>query len=123
MTRDRVLRAATWGKGKDLRTWDSPAQADIAVGARRVELAVLGAIAAGLPRPRAERAAREMLAVQASDWAFLDATGQAGDYPFRRSVEHAGSAYEAIHSAPGESIAPDLRSLAPDLDLAPLSVP
>ena len=67
--------------------------------------------------------AREMLAVQASDWAFLDRTGQADDYPFRRSVEHAGSAYEAIHSAPGESIAPDLRSLAPDLDLAPLSVP
>ena len=122
-TREHDLGPATWGRGKDLRTWDSPAQADISVGARRVELAVLGAIASGLPRPQAERAAREMLAVQASDWAFLDRTGQADDYPFRRSVEHAGSAYEAIHSAPGESIAPDLRSLAPDLDLAPLSVP
>jgi 1,4-alpha-glucan branching enzyme len=121
--RESDLSPATWGKGKDLRTWDSPAQADISVGARRVEIAVLGAIAAGLPRVRAERAAREMLAVQASDWAFLDATGQAGDYPFRRSVEHAGAAFEAIHSDPGESTDPDLRSLAPDLDLAPLSVP
>lgn len=121
--RERGLRPSSWGKGKDLRTWDSPAQADISVGARRVELAVLGAIASGLARPRAERAVREMLAVQASDWAFLDATGQAGDYPFRRSVEHAGSAFEAINSASGESIVPEVRSLAPDLDLAPLSVP
>lgn len=122
-TREVGLGASTWGAGKDLRTWDSPAQADISAGARRVELAVLGAIAAGLDRPRAERAAREMLAVQASDWAFLDATGQAGDYPFRRAVEHAGVAYEAIHSGTVEAVEPDLRSLAPDLDLAPLTTP
>ena len=121
--REMELRPASWGAGKDLRTWDSPAQADISAGARRVELAVLGAIAAGLDRPRAERAAREMLAVQASDWAFLDATGQAGDYPFRRAVEHARVAYEAIDSASGEAVDPELRALAPDLDLAPLTTP
>jgi 1,4-alpha-glucan branching enzyme len=122
-TREVDLGPSTWGAGKDLRTWDSPAQADISAGARRVELAVLGAIAAGLDRPRAERAAREMLAVQASDWAFLDATGQAGDYPFRRAVGHAGVAYEAIHSGTGEAVESNLRSLAPDLDLAPLTTP
>ena len=69
------------------------------------------------------RAAREMLAVQASDWAFLDATGQAGDYPFRRSVDHASAAYEAIHSAGGEEPDPTLRSLAPDLEMASLTTP
>jgi len=122
-SREAELGSGSWGAGKDFRTWDSAAQADISAGARRVELAVLGAIAAGLDRPRAERAAREMLAVQASDWAFLDATGQAGDYPFRRAVGHAGIAYEAIHSGTGEAVDPDLRSLAPDLDLAPLTTP
>lgn len=121
--RDEALAPATWGNGKDLRTWDSPAQADISVGARRVELAVLEALGHDLPQAEAERAAREMLAVQASDWAFLDATGQAGDYPFRRAVEHAGAAYEALDSATDETVSPTLRSLAPDLDLAPLTTP
>ncbi|MFM8888396.1 MAG: 1,4-alpha-glucan branching protein domain-containing protein [Solirubrobacterales bacterium] len=121
--REDVLMPASWGAGKDLRTWDSPAQADISAGARRVELSVLGAIASGLGPPASDRAAREMLAVQASDWAFLDATGQAGDYPFRRAVDHASAAYEAIHSAPGEEPEPTLRSLSPDLEMAPLTTP
>ena len=36
------------------------------------------------------RAARELLAVQASDWAFLDKRGQAGDYAYQRATDHAG---------------------------------
>ena len=46
----------------------------------------------------AARAARELLAVQASDWAFLDERGQAGDYAFQRATEHAEAALEAIDS-------------------------
>ena len=48
--------------------------------------------------PAALRAARELLAVQASDWAFLDKRGQAGDYAFQRATDHAEAMLEAIDS-------------------------
>lgn len=122
-TREVDLMPSTWGKGKDFRTWDSPGQADIALGARRLELAVCRAAARGLGRPAIERAVRELLAVQSSDWAFLDHTGQAGDYPFDRSASHAHAAFEALDFASSESPDPRLRSLAPDLDITPMLVP
>jgi 1,4-alpha-glucan branching enzyme len=118
---ERALAASTWGEGKDLGTWDSPAVADLAWGARRLELRLLRALSAGLGGPAAPRAARELLAVQASDWAFLDKRGQAGDYPFQRAVRHAESALEAIDSPAGTDSR--MRSLAPDLSLAPLLEP
>jgi 1,4-alpha-glucan branching enzyme len=118
----RPLAASTWGEAKDLRTWDSPAVADIAWAARRLELRLLRALSAGLPREAAARAARELLAVQASDWAFLDGRGEAGDYAFQRATAHAESALEAIGS-PSSGTDPRMRSLAPDLSLAPLMAP
>lgn len=117
----RPLAASSWGEGKDLRTWDSPAVADLAWAPRRLELRLLRALARGLPRPAAERAARELLAVQASDWAFLDKRGQAGDYAYNRATLHAEAALEAIDSAAGSE--PRMRALAPDLSLAPLLEP
>ncbi len=117
------LHGSSWGEGKDFRTWDAPAVADMASGARRLELAVSRAVAAGLERPRAERAVRELLAVQSSDWAFLDNRREAGDYAFERAVGHAESALEALDSATGVPLDSRLRSLAPDLSLAPLLVP
>ncbi len=74
------MRPSSWGEDKDLSTWDSPAVGDMAAAARRLELRVLRGLATGVPPAAAERAARELLAVQASDWAFLDRRGQAGDY-------------------------------------------
>ena len=68
-----------------------------------------------------ERAARELLALQASDWAFLDRRGQAGDYPYQRSTAHARALLEAIHSR--EPPDPRMRNLAPDLSLVPLLEP
>lgn len=121
--READLMPSTWGEGKDFRTWDSPTQADLALGARRLELAVCEAAAEGLGRGEIERAARELLAVQSSDWAFLDHTGQAGDYPFDRAVSHARAAFEALESDRSGSIDPRLRSLAPDLDVTPMLVP
>jgi predicted glycosyl hydrolase (DUF1957 family) len=79
------------------------------------------ALSSGLPAAAAERAARELLAVQASDWAFLDGRGEAGDYAFQRATAHAETALEAIDSP--ASIDPGMRSLAPDLSLAPLKAP
>lgn len=121
--RSNGLRASTWGEQKDFRTWDSPAVADLASGARRLELAVNRAVASGIGRDRAERAARELLAVQSSDWAFIDGRRQAGDYAFERSIDHAAAAFEAIDCAGDAPVEPRVRSLAPDLDLAALLVP
>ena len=70
---ERPLRASTWGEGKDLRTWDSPAVADLAWGARRAGAAAAAgrspAASAATPRS-APRASCSPL--QSSDWAFLD---------------------------------------------------
>jgi 1,4-alpha-glucan branching enzyme len=118
----RPLHDSTWGDGKDLRTWDSPRVADLTWAARRLELRLLRALGAGRLGPEAaHRATRELLAVQASDWAFLDAKRQAGDYPFTRATDHAESLLEAIDSpAPPD---PRMRNLAPDLNLSPLLEP
>ena len=118
---ERRLAPSTWGEGKDLRTWTSPRVSDIAWAARRLELRLLRALSAGLPAPAAARAARELLVVQASDWAFLDGRGEAGDYAFQRATGHAESALEAIDSPARTD--PRMRSLAPDLSLAPLLEP
>ncbi|HEX3609068.1 MAG TPA: 1,4-alpha-glucan branching protein domain-containing protein [Solirubrobacterales bacterium] len=118
---ERPLFASTWGEEKDLRTWDSPAVADLAWGARRLELRLLRALSGGLRGDGALRAVRELLAAQASDWAFLDKRGQAGDYAFQRAISHSQAALEAIDSP---AIAdPRMRALAPDLCLTPLLQP
>jgi 1,4-alpha-glucan branching enzyme len=115
----RPLQRSTWGEDKDLRTWDSPEVADLAWAARRLELRVMRALRSGLGGPAAERATRELLALQASDWAFLDRRRQAGDYPWQRTTDHARALLESLHAG-GHPPAPGLRNLAPDLSLAPL---
>ena len=118
----RELRRSTWGDGKDLRTWDSPPVADLAWAARGIELRVLREIDRGRLRGDALlRAARELLAVQSSDWAFLDYTRQAGDYPLGRAIDHSRAVFEAIDSTGG--VEPAMRNLAPDLSPAPLLEP
>lgn len=118
---ERSLAASTWGEGKDLRTWDSRAVADLAWAGRRLELRLIRGLRDGLAGGAAERATRELLAVQASDWAFLDSRGQAGDYAYGRAVAHGEAMLEAIHSTGRED--GRLRGLAPDLSLAPLMEP
>lgn len=119
------LASSTWGEEKDFRTWDSPAVADLAWASRSLELRV-GEAVAGLPREQAERAVRELLMVQSSDWAFLDQRGQAGDYAFERSAGHAENAFEALQSRSANTGVPvrsKLRGLAPDLCLTPFLTP
>jgi 1,4-alpha-glucan branching enzyme len=116
------LRASTWGENKDFSTWDSLEVADLAWAARRLELRLLRAVEGGrLTVAAAQRAARELLACQASDWAFLDKRAQAGDYPFLRATGHAEAMLEALDS--DEAPEPRMRNLAPDLSLAPLLEP
>ena len=117
----RPLRRSSWGEDKDLSTWDSPPVADLAWATRRLELRLVRAVRAGLRDGRAERGARELLAAQASDWAFLDRRGQAGDYAWQRATDHSRALYEAIGC--NLDIDSRMRSLAPDLSLTPLLEP
>ncbi|HEX2359732.1 MAG TPA: 1,4-alpha-glucan branching protein domain-containing protein [Solirubrobacterales bacterium] len=119
---DRPASEASWGEKKSLETWDSPAVADMLWAARRLELRLLRTARERRDDdPRLLRAARELLAVQSSDWAFLDHRGRAGDYPYRRAVTHAEAMLQAIDSSHAPD--PQLRNLAPDLSLAPLREP
>ena len=102
------LGVTSWGEGGDLRTWSAPAVADIAWRARAAELRLLRS-----PRPAGDRALRELLALQASDWAFIATRGLAGDYPLERVRGHAEAFEQAISGADG--LTPALRSLAPVL--------
>ena len=123
---ERPLVASTWGEGKDLRTWDAPAVAEAAFAARGAELRTVAAAAAGRePAGGLERAARELLALQASDWAFQITRGQAGDYALQRIAAHAAGHAAALAALGGRAATPDpaLRNLAPDLELAPLTAP
>jgi 1,4-alpha-glucan branching enzyme len=119
---DRPASEASWGEGKSLETWDSPSVSDLVWATRRSELRVLRALGGRtVSRPAAERAARELLALQSSDWAFMDHRGQAGDYPYSRATAHAQALLEAIDSV--AAVDPGVRNLAPDLSLAPLLEP
>ena len=82
---------------------------------------MLRALSGGLRGPAALRAARELLATQASDWAFIDKRGQAGDYAFQRATGHAEAMLEAIDSAGPTD--PHMRALAPDFSLSSLLQP
>ena len=121
---ERDLTASTWGSPKDLTTWDSARVAEIAFTARNAELATVAAAASGSRGPALERATRELLALQSSDWAFLMTRELAADYPLERVRAHDAElrgALRGLDSAP--QTAPELRSLAPQLDLAPLVTP
>ncbi len=79
----RELAASSWGSPKDFSTWDSPPVAELAFVARRAELrTVAEAAGRGAAGSSAlERAARELLALQSSDWAFQVTRDLAADYP------------------------------------------
>lgn len=111
-----ALPVTSWGTPRDLATWSAPAAGGLAWRQRSAELR---AVAAGPDVP--DRALRELLALQASDWAFLASNGTAGPYPRERADGHA-AAFEAALTAPGEH-APELRALAPLLDRAALLAP
>ena len=124
----RELSASTWGIPKDLTTWDSPAVTELAFAARAAELQVVaaGRRAAGGADGALERAARELLALQSSDWAFMVTRDLAGDYPLDRVRAHQSEldgALTALQDSAAATPAPELRHLAPALDPTPLIAP
>jgi 1,4-alpha-glucan branching enzyme len=100
------LPVTSWGEGGDVRTWSAPRVAELAFAARSAELRLAAA-----DRPVPARAARELLALQSSDWAFLAYRGTAGDYPRDRFFTHLNALGEALAGG----LEPELRGLAPDL--------
>ncbi len=103
------LRVSSWGEGGDLRTWSGPQVAALAWSARTAELR----LAAQARRPP-ERALRELLALQSSDWAFLHTRATAGGYPLQRARAH-HAALERAMMGDAAGLEPALRGLAPDL--------
>ena len=107
---ERELPVTTWGQPRPLETWSGPRAAGLAWRQRAAELRALAASGAA-----GERALRELLALQSSDWAFLAANDTAGPYPLERAAQHE-RAFEAALA--GEATEPALRALAPWLDSA-----
>lgn len=110
------LPVTSWGTPRDLHTWSAPPVADMAWSAREAELRTL---AAGPDVD--ERAVRELLALQSSDWAFLVSRDLAEPYGHERAAAHR-AALEAALEAPGTH-EPSLRNLAPDISPATLREP
>ena len=104
------LGVSSWGDGGDLRTWSGPQVAALAWAARTAELRL-----AALDGRPSERALRELLALQSSDWAFLHTHATAGDYPAQRADGHRRALERALAGDAALAAEPALRGLAPDL--------
>ena len=94
-TRPAEPPVTSWGDGRDLRTWSGPRRGGLAWTPARAPSCARSAAARG----PSDRALRELLALQSSDWAFLISAGTAGDYPGERAEAHR-AAFEAALADP-----------------------
>ncbi|MEA2374647.1 MAG: 1,4-alpha-glucan branching enzyme [Thermoleophilaceae bacterium] len=120
---ERPIEPSSWGRPKNLSTWDSPAVAQIAFATRRAELRTVAVAATERRRgPALERAVRELMALQSSDWAFQVTHETAADYPLERVAGHARELDLALAALKDSTAVSDagVRNLAPTVDLASL---
>ena len=110
------LPVTSWGTPRDLSTWSAPAAGGLAWRQRACELAAVAAAPAV-----SDRALRELLALQSSDWAFLVSAGTAGEYPAERAAGHAEGFAAAL--ADPDGLPPAIRNLAPHLARDALAAP
>ncbi len=109
--------ASTWGACGDLSTWSGPAVAEMAFATRAAELEVARA------GPRASDAAlRELLALQASDWAFMVSRDLAAPYAQERFEHHRAALARALAQG-AQADAGGLRNLAVHARRAALLAP
>ncbi len=108
---------SSWGLHGDLSTWSGPVVAEIAFATRAAELEVL---AAG--GDVGVSAVRELLALQASDWAFMVSREIAAPYALERVAGHRRGLARAL-AAGASADASAVRNLAADADGAALLVP
>ncbi len=109
--------ASTWGTGGDLSTWSGPAVSDMAFATRAAELETLVA-----GREAGVAALRELLALQASDWAFMVSRGLAVPYAQERFANHCVEFEKALAAGPGAEL-DALRNLATHADPLALLAP
>ncbi|MFZ2114526.1 MAG: 1,4-alpha-glucan branching protein domain-containing protein [Solirubrobacteraceae bacterium] len=109
--------ASTWGTDGDLSTWSGPAVSDMAFATRAAELQTL---AAG--REAGGAALRELLALQASDWAFMVSRGLAVPYAQERFANHRAEFEQALAAGPDADLSA-LRNLAAHADPLALLAP
>jgi 1,4-alpha-glucan branching enzyme len=88
------LPAGSWGEGGDHRVWANDKTAWMWEVEYRCET-IFGKLTFGLPwqkrrqlREVLQKAARELLLLQASDWPFVITRGQAIDYGIKRFTQH-----------------------------------
>ena len=110
---------SSWGANGDLSTWSGPAVADMAFVTRAAELRTL---AAAMDRRAGPAAVRELLALQASDWAFMISRGLAVPYARKRFEGHRGALERALREGSDASVE-GLRALAVGADPAVLLAP
>jgi 1,4-alpha-glucan branching enzyme len=125
----RQLQTSSWGPPHEVSAWDAPSVARLVEEVRRTEIRTV-AVAGERARSATTgfdaalaRAARELLALQASDWPYLEARSLAGDYARWRIGMHSAGLETALaalecSSGPPE---PQLRNLAPMVDASLLS--
>jgi 1,4-alpha-glucan branching enzyme len=110
-------QASSWGLQGDLSTWSAPAVAEMAFVTRAAELEVL---AAGT---RAGMAAiRELMALQASDWAFMTSREISVPYARERFDGHRQALAEALQAGEQANVS-GLRNLAVGADRSSLLAP
>jgi 1,4-alpha-glucan branching enzyme len=107
-----ALGVTSWGQAGDLSTWSGPAVADLAFATRSAELRTVAAAAVGSAGPAA---VRELLALQASDWAFMVSRELAVPYALERFERHRAALERALADGPAASEA-GLRELARHAD-------
>jgi 1,4-alpha-glucan branching enzyme len=111
--------ASSWGENGDLSTWSGPPVAEMAFVTRAAELQTLAAAIAGCAGPAA---VRELLALQASDWAFMISRGLAVPYARERFEGHRQALGRALAAGEQDGVA-GLRNLAVHADRASLLIP
>jgi 1,4-alpha-glucan branching enzyme len=109
--------ASSWGQDGDLSTWSGPKVAELAFATRVAELQVVAAGSEAGPA-----AVRELLALQASDWAFMLSRGLAVPYARERFEGHRQALERALAEGP-EANEGGLRNLAAYANPAALLVP
>ena len=100
---DELPQATSWGKGRGLETWSGENVGAFAWGIRAAELNLRSAGAN-------DSQLKELMALEASDWAFLADADTSGDYPQERARAHLTGALGAVGSGSEDALA----ALAPD---------
>jgi 1,4-alpha-glucan branching enzyme len=95
---DREIERSSWGRNKTLETWDAVGTTEMIWNQRAAELALEHALAGGASDEEVAQTARaELLALQTSDWAYMENVGLTGDYGATRFAEHLAAFERALN--------------------------